>query len=1099
MTVKSFAMAAAVALAAVCRADEVEMFHQGAVGPGGSCKVLMIGNSFSISCLSHLPKVAAANGHKLDLASLYIGGCSLERHCRNIEDAADGAAFRPYRFDRVVDGEKVVEKGSANIPDALAMDKWDVVTIQQASHLSWDKSSYRPWGDRLVEKIRALAPQAKVLVQETWSYPPWDKRLGKFGFDQLDMYAKLHDAYREFAGRHGFGIIPAGTAAEFCPDRNSLFTRPDFHFNREEGEYLQALVWDMSLFGFSDDFACTYRPAGMTATRAIELAEAAAGAHLRVAGEAGGAWRASESRAFREPRVTRSNTNILKLQPIDDASWIWAPKAEGTPAVLKFRREFDVEEGDGTLVVDVSADERFYLTLDGRFMARGPNRGSVENWQYQTYLLDALKPGRHVFEAVVTRLGDDAPLAQLSCRGGFILKANGAYDAKLTTGKAKWQVGRMPGIKPTGSGNGVWGTGSQFEISGRGPYAGEPESWTGAVVVRSGAGAKGPRIVGLRTKDWMLFPSQLPDQTEFPVRPGEFRAATHDAKWREEHCYSEAETNAAEVAGLNGVLDYGRPFAVPARTRLQAAWDLGRYTCAYPVLATKGGKGSRISWTWAESARNAGKHNHGRKGDRSRIVGMYLDGYGDVFAPDGGEGEFSTPWFRCGKWCRIDIETGDEPLEITGLAMMESRYPLEMESEFYAPDLLDSESAPDLAVIRRICERAMQMCCHEMLFDCPYYEQQMYPGDTRVQLNVISAMTRDDRIVKRAIEMFDLATRDDGMCPMNYPTRGIQESLTYTLCYLCMYGDYTMNHTDREWLRARLPGLRKSMAGVEYYENAEGLLENVPGWCFIDWTTGWEPGGTAPSGRYGEGVNAEINLFWVLAMQSAALTERALGNDLQAEYWERKCAALKRRIVDKFWSADRELLADTPSKRDFSEHAQALAIAGDVLPADKRESAFRHLVEDADLKRCTVYFSYYLFDAYFKMGRGDLFLEKLSLWQGYADRGLTTLLEAPDAGKNGQKEPRSDCHAWGAHPIWFMQTGLAGIKSAAPFFEKVLVEPCPGGQSVIIARHPHPKGWIAVDLRFKDGKAEGTISTPVPGVFVFGDVRKELQKGNNTL
>ena len=208
---------------------------------GKPLKVLMIGNSFSISCTRQLPQVAEANGHRLDLASLYIGGCSLERHWRNVE-AATNAMFKPYRFDRCVEGKRVAENGAANIPDALAMDKWDVVTLQQASHFSWDPSTYHPWGDSLVAKIRELAPQAKIMVQETWSYPPWDKRLRKFGFDQVEMYARLHDAYDAFAGKYGFGIIPVGTAAEICADRNALFTKPDFHFNQEEGEYLQALV-----------------------------------------------------------------------------------------------------------------------------------------------------------------------------------------------------------------------------------------------------------------------------------------------------------------------------------------------------------------------------------------------------------------------------------------------------------------------------------------------------------------------------------------------------------------------------------------------------------------------------------------------------------------------------------------------------------------------------------------------------------------------------------------------------------------------------------------------------------------------------------------
>ena len=1064
--------------------------------PEKPLKVLMIGNSFSICNLWQMPQVAESMGKKLDIVSLYIGGCSLERHWNNVVAASTNATFKPYRFDRITYGKHVVEKGAVNIPDALAMDKWDVVTLQQARHFSWDPATYHPWGDNLVAKIRELAPQAKIVVQETWSYPPWDKRLRKFGFDQVEMYARLHDAYAAFAGKYGFDVIPVGTAAEFAPDRNTLFTKPDFHFNRT-GEYLQGLVWTAKLFGV-DVRSCAYRPSWLDAARADELKAAAMDAvfgtrHI--------------CRAFRDARVTRGNTNILKVQPIDDASWLWMPgddglsqgkvdfwegdrkgkSVEGDVTFLKFRNEFNVGKDDGTLVFDVSADERFYLALDGEFVARGPNRGTVENWQYQTYVVDALAEGPHVIEAVVWKIGDFGPLAQLSYRGGFVFKANGAYDAKLTTGKGSWKVGRLSGIRPIGKDAGAWGTGSQFEITGCGPYSGDPSSWETPEVVRGGAGAKGPQIYGGRTSGWMLFPSQIPDQTEYPCVPGRVKAVAKGAEFRSLHVYTEDEAKET--------VDLAKPFAVPANTKMQLAWDLGRYYCAYPDVTLSGGKGAKFAICFAEAShRGDNKLKTSEPDARGLIVGRYLPAFGDTFVSDGRKGaRFSAPWFRCGKWVRIDIETKDEPLTVDAVGLVESRYPVEMES------LFESSGDRTFGPVRDISARAMQMCCHEMLFDCPFYEQQMYPGDTRVQLNVLSAMSRDDRIIKRAIEIYDLNTRDDGQCPFNFPTRGLQEGASYTLCYLLMYGDYVMNHSDREWLKARLPGLRKSMAGMEYYENSDGLLENIPGWNFMDWVVGWDGDGTAPGCRFGDGVNAELNLYWNLAMRSAALTERALGNELQAKYWEEKSEKLKQAIVKAFWDEKRGILADTPAKKDFSEHAQALALLGDVLPSDKAEIAFRHLVEDKDLKRCTVYFSYYLFEAYFKYGRGDLFLKRLDLWRDYVKKGLTTTQEAPDSGKNGQNESRSDCHAWGAHPIWFMQTGLAGIRSAAPFFERVRVAPCPGGLPDLRAAHPHPKGWIKVDIKFDGNNAAGMVITPVPGVFEFGGKTVELKAGINAL
>ena len=240
-------------------------------------KVLMIGNSFSICLLRHLPQVAADRGVELDLASLYIGGCSLKRHWENVEKDGD-EDFKPYKFGRNRFGKYT--QGKINVCDALRLAKWDIVTIQQASHESWRPETYHPYGDKLIAKIRELAPQAKIIVQETWSYTPWDKRLAKWGIDQNEMYAKLHAAYASFAKEKGLEVIPFGTAVQEWRRRlpvkyaeNSFggdvvgggsqnerdhFKRgadgkwvPNcdvFHLGRR-GEYFQALVWTRTLFG----------------------------------------------------------------------------------------------------------------------------------------------------------------------------------------------------------------------------------------------------------------------------------------------------------------------------------------------------------------------------------------------------------------------------------------------------------------------------------------------------------------------------------------------------------------------------------------------------------------------------------------------------------------------------------------------------------------------------------------------------------------------------------------------------------------------------------------------------------------------------------
>ena len=827
-------------------------------------------------------------------------------------------------------------------------------------------------------------------------------------------------------------------------------------------------------------------------------------------------------RIFRDPRYTRGNTGITRIQPIDEAAWVWHPalveEIPGLrPRVVRFRAEFDAT--DEPLVFDVSADERVVLALDGEIVLRGPNRGLVENWQYHTYEA-RLAPGRHVFEATCWTIGEAAPLAQLSWKGGFIFKASGAYDAALTTGRegSCWKVGLVSGTTPVPqtAGSGSWGTGWSFDVAGSGVLDKEASDWTAPAVVRGPVTQRGgAQHCGGRVRGWMLFPAQLPDQIERRIAPGRFRAASTELPQQGEgeallgegperrkvtvavdkpYAYKKEDGENPYVARFDALVREGRKIEIPAHSYVRALWDLDDYYGVYPDVVTAGGKGSEIFLGFHESLKEAAT---GLKRNRDEFAGKYLQGYGDTFRPDGGKGRFTSLWWRTGRWAEIVVKTADEPLALEGLSLIESRYPLEREGSFACDD-------DTLPAIQKICLRGMQMCSHEMLFDCPFYEQQMYPGDTRVQLLVLTALARDDRMIRRAIEIFDLAARDDGQVPFNYPTRGTQEGASYTLCWLLMFGDYAMWHDNADWLRARVPGMRHTLSGFSLYADADGILRNLPGWNFLDWVNEnpFKSGSWAPGSLEGDPERGSIlTLFWVLALQAGAKVERALGDEAMAAYWEAKAAKIGEAVIRVFWDESRGMIADTDAKDHFSEHAQSLAIIADILPADKRARVARALLEEKDLARATVYFSHYLFQAYFAIGRGDLLQKRLDLWRGYVAKGLRTPQEAPDSGKNGQRESRSDCHAWGAHPIFWLQSGTAGVQPAAPFFRKVRVAPQPGSLTFVKAKVPHPQGFVEVDLRFADGAATGTVTLPagIDGEFDFGGRRVALVPGANRI
>jgi hypothetical protein len=434
----------------------------------------------------------------------------------------------------------------------------------------------------------------------------------------------------------------------------------------------------------------------------------------------------------------------------------------------------------------------------------------------------------------------------------------------------------------------------------------------------------------------------------------------------------------------------------------------------------------------------------------------------------------------------LKIETSSSPLELRRLGIVETRSPMEPKARFECDDMT-------IGAVRGICVRGLQNCMHEMFMDCPYFEQQMYPGDTRVQMLILNSINGDDRMIRYGMEIFDYGRRDNGLVPMNFPSRNIQDSSTYSMCWAMMFADYVRWHGTNGWLKARMPGLRHTLHLLSAYENGEGLVENLPGWNFMDWVPGWDKYGNAPGGR--KGLSSINNLLYVHALLSASKTEAAIGEKTLAGYWLDKAKRTAGAVQRRFWCDKRGMFADTPGKDAFSEHAQCLAILSGLFAKDKCDSAFAHLIADGDLARTTVYFSHYLFETFIRCDRPDLVLRRLDLWRDYVADGLKTPLEAP--GVRG----RSDCHAWGSHPLYHLQTGIAGISPAADGFAAVDISPRPGSLKWIKASSPTPKGDVKIDLRFDGGRASGKVFVPagLPATFRWNGTARTLVAGENTI
>lgn len=191
-------------------------------GEAKTVRLLTIGNSFSANATHYLGDLAKAGGHTLIHQPLVIGGASFQVHA---EKAQKHEADPKDKAGLYTNGRGLKEN--------LELQKWDFVTIQQASIKSHDIATYQPYAGWLRDYITQHAPQAKLLVHETWEYRKDDPRFIKPGEPQSqeEMFTGLRSAYDKIAAEFGARIIPTGDAFHLADTDPSWAYQTDTTFN----------------------------------------------------------------------------------------------------------------------------------------------------------------------------------------------------------------------------------------------------------------------------------------------------------------------------------------------------------------------------------------------------------------------------------------------------------------------------------------------------------------------------------------------------------------------------------------------------------------------------------------------------------------------------------------------------------------------------------------------------------------------------------------------------------------------------------------------------------------------------------------------------
>jgi hypothetical protein len=776
------------------------------------------------------------------------------------------------------------------------------------------------------------------------------------------------------------------------------------------------------------------------------------------------------STGFFGQQLTDVNPELLR-EPWS-AKWISYPDKSNTEyGVYLFRKEISIETKPEKFIIHVSADNRYRLYINGVYVCNGPARSYLFKWNFESIDISSyLHAGKNIISSVVWNFAEHRPLAQISGHTGFIIQGNTKKE-NIVNSDNSWVVFKDVAYKPLPVNLNQYyaaGAGEEFNCE-KHPWIWmdndfNAADWQHAQVVETG------KPVGCMG-EWgdpsihLLSPREIPLMEE-----------------KEQRFFKIRRSDIPNIPA--GFLIGKTPITILANSKVKLLIDQNTLTTAYPVLNFSKGGESTIKLTYAESLLD----NVGNKGNRNDIEHKQITGNSDVIVCDGANNRiFQTLWWRTFRYVEIEIETKNEPLVLNDFYSIFSAYPLEEKASF------DCDN-PQLKEIWNVGWLTQRLCANETFFDCPYYEQLQYIGDARIQAFVSTYVSGDSRLTKNAISVLHDSQLPIGITQSRFPSKQTQIIPTFSLVWVTMVYDYWMLNDDSVFVKSMLPGMQETLNWFRNRIDSSGMLGSVEWWNFVDWVNakGWD-NGNPPAAHTGN--SAILSLQYVYTLKKAAEVFDAYKmHDMAVEY-RNLGDKMKKAVFVNCFDSNKGLIADSPEKNTFSQHANVLAILTNTFPAiTDKAKIISALLNDKDLAQCTLYFKFYLFEALEKAGQSDQFIAALTPWRKMIDTGLTTFAETPDPA-------RSDCHGWSASPVYYFLSMVSGIKPASPGFKSVKIEPNFGSLKNIDATMSHRLGTIHVKLKKGKNSLRGEVTLPIhlDGVLIWNGIQRQLKGGINNI
>lgn len=511
------------------------------------------------------------------------------------------------------------------------------------------------------------------------------------------------------------------------------------------------------------------------------------------------------------------------------------------------------------------------------------------------------------------------------------------------------------------------------------------------------------------------------------------------------------------------VFQNGEAVAIKANSLVRFVLDAGRITTAYFRLRMKGGRGGKVRMAYAESYVHLDENGKPHKDIRDDASGV-IRGYADEYFPSGREEIYEPFLFRTFRFVEVTVETVDEEMVVEPLEYIETAYPMEQKASI-------KSSEQWIEKIWKISVNTLQNCMHDTYEDCPYYEQLQYVMDTRLEILFTYMLSGDTRLAKKAIEDFYCSRIQDGLLQSRYPSNALQVIPGFSLYWILMLEDYYIQTGDIFFLRKYIP-TAEGIAEAFYCKlGTDGMVAPMGYWDFADWTRQWDGDKGRPTAlKYG--ASTLHNLLYVYALQSLSRMLKILNRFDSSEEYQKSAERIMSAVETLCYDAERGMYREGADFKQFSQHTQVWAVLTGLAKEDKAKEILKHAICDEDVVKCSFVMQFYLFRALEKAGIYEMTMPLWKAWQQLLELNCTTVPEKP-------YHPRSDCHGWGALPLYEFTAKLLGVEPLTAGWQAIKVSPKIHLIDNLSGRVPTPYGTVFLQWKHCEGTIRLSAKVPV--------------------